>query len=367
MKKLLLVLITVVAVSATVFAGCAEPEPEPTPAPKPAPAPAPEPAKPITIKFGTDLPPVLPPVLGLHWWADEVTKATEGRVTVEMYPASSLCTQDAALESVLTGVADMYLLSISSHRKIFPITDITGLPGVGFPDETLEVNTAHMNTFFELLDKFPAAAAEYKDFGPMFLYIIYSEAYLMSKPEIRVPKDISGLKVGSNGIRLELVEMLGGAPVTDIPPLAYEKLQTGVTEATFAAISAVHDFQLFEVTDYALDVPFGGGGMPCVINKDSWNKIPAKDQQIMRDLAPEAAKVSHVALADLNTLSWQEMVDFEMKVTATAEERALWDAEFAKLWDEWINQAVAAGMTKSDAQALFDWWKGKSDAEWAKQ
>jgi TRAP-type C4-dicarboxylate transport system substrate-binding protein len=367
MKKFLLVILVCVFAGTFILAACGETSTTTTtPTTAPPSSPASTPVEPVVIKFGTDLPPTLPPVVGLHWWADEVTKATEGRVTVEMYPASSLCTQDAALESVLTGVADMYLLSISSHRKVFPISDITGLPGVGFPDETLEANTAHMNTFFELLDKYPAAAAEYKDFGPMFLYIIYSEAYLISKPEIRVPEDIKGLKVGSNGIRLELVEMMGGAPVTDIPPLAYEKLQTGVTDATFAAISAIHDFQIYEVTDYALNVPFGGGGMPCVINKDTWNKISAKDQQIMKDLAPQAAERSHVALADLNTLSWQEMVDFDMKVTATAEERALWDAEFAKLWDEWIDHAVAAGMSKSDAQNLLDWWKSKSDAEWVK-
>jgi len=362
-KKLLLILVTVVVVSTAVFAGCAEPAPEPSPAPTP--APTPEPVKPITIKFGTDLPPVLPPVLGVHWWAEEVTKATEGRVNVEMYPASSLCTQESALESVLSGIADMYLLSVSSHRKVFPVNEISGLPGVGFPDETLEANTAHMNTFFELLKKYPSAAAEYKDFGPMFFYIIYSESYLMSKgKEVRVPADLNGMKVGSNGIRQELAEKMGAAPVTDIPPLAYEKLQTGVTEATFAAISAVHDFQLYEVTDYAFDLPFGGGGMPCVINKDTWAKISPQDQQIMMDLASEGAKISHQALADLNTLAWQEMDDFGMRVTPTKEEAALWEEQFKILWDAWVAENEANGVT--EATEILNWWKGESDKAWAK-
>jgi TRAP-type C4-dicarboxylate transport system substrate-binding protein len=300
----------------------------------------------------------------VHWWAEEVTKATEGRVKVDMYPASSLATQAAALESVLSGVCDMYLLSISSHRKVFPITDITGLPGAGFPDDTLEANTAHMNAFFELLKKYPAAAAEYKDFGPMFFYIIYSEAYLISKPEIRVPADIKGMKVGSNGIRIELVEKLDGAAVTDIPPLAYEKLQTGVTVATFSAISAIHDFQLYEVTEHVLDVPFGGGGMPCVINKDTWNKISPQDQQIMKNLATEGAKRSHIALADLNNLSWQEMADFGMKETATPQQTALWEEQFKVLWEEWIAGNEAAGVT--DARDIFNWWKGEADKAWGK-
>jgi TRAP-type C4-dicarboxylate transport system substrate-binding protein len=322
--------------------------------------------KSVTIRYGTDLPPHMAPVVGQHWWAEQVTKNTEGRVKVQMYPASSLSTAQAALQNVLTGVCDMYMLSASVHRKFFPITSLIGLPGVGFPDDTLEANTAHMNTFFKLLQKFPAAAAEYKDFGPLFFYVIYSESYLISKgKQLRVPADVKGVKVGSNGIRMELMEKLGAVPVTDIPPTAYEKLQTGVTQASFVAISAFHDFQLFEVSDYVLDVPFGGGGHPIVINKDTWNKISPQDQQIMKELAIEGAKISHTTLADLNTLSWKEAVDKGMRVSATKEERKLWENAFKKLWEDWIAQNEASGV--KDARDILYFWKSAADKEWAKQ
>ena len=85
--------------------------------------------KSITIRYGTDLPPHLPPVVGQHWWAEQVTKKTEGRVKVQMYPARSLSTQESSLQNVLTGVADMYMLSTAVYRKFFPITSLIGLPG----------------------------------------------------------------------------------------------------------------------------------------------------------------------------------------------------------------------------------------------
>ena len=320
--------------------------------------------KSLTIRYGTDLPPQLAPVVGQHWWAEQVTKMTEGRVKVQMYPASSLSTQQQSLQNVLAGVADMYMLSTTAYRKFFPIASLNGLPGVGFPDDTLEANTAHMNTFFALLQKYPAVAAEFKDFGPLFFYVIYSESYLVSKGKrIRVPADVKGMKVGSNGIRLELMEKLGAAPVTDIPPTAYEKLQTGVTQATFAAISAFHDFQLFEVSDYVLDVPFGAGGHPIVVNKNTWNKISPKDQEIMKELAVEGAKKSHIALADLNSLSWKEMIDKGMRTTATKEERKLWENEFKELWEYWISQNEKAGI--KEARDIFNFWKSASDKAWA--
>jgi TRAP-type C4-dicarboxylate transport system substrate-binding protein len=321
--------------------------------------------KQIVIRYGTDLPPHMPPVVGQHWWADEVTKRTEGRVKVQISPASSLVNQAAAIEAVLSGVADMYMLSTAVHRKTFPITSIMSVPGAGFPDDTLEANTAHMNTFFELLKKYPAAAAEYKDFGELFFYVIYSESYLISKrKKILVPSDIKGMKVGSNAIRMELVSRIGAAAVDDIPPLAYEKLMTGVTEASFVAISAWHDFKLYEVTNYVLDLPFGGGGHPIVINKATWNKISPQDQQIMKELAPEGARRSHQALADLNKKSWIEAADKGMKVSLTEKERKLWEDEFKVQSEKWIAEREALGI--KDMRDIFNFWKAAVDKAWAK-
>ena len=321
--------------------------------------------KQIVIRYGTDLPPHMAPVVGQHWWAEEVTKRTEGRVKVQISPASSLVNQQAAVEAVLSGVADMYMLSTAVHRKTFPITSIMGVPGAGFPDDTLEANTAHMNTFFELLKKYPAAAAEYKDFGELFFYVIYSESYLISKrKKILVPSDIKGLKVGSNAVRMELVNRIGAAPVEDIPPLAYEKLMTGVTDATFVAISAWHDFKLYEVTNYVLDLPFGGGGHPIVVNKATWNKISPQDQQIMKELAPEGARRSHQALADLNRKSWIEAADKGMKVTPTDKEKKLWEDEFKVTWEKWIADREAAGI--KEMRDIFNYWKSTVDKAWMK-
>lgn len=322
-------------------------------------------SNPVLIRYGTDLPPHMPPVVGQHWWAEEVTKRTQGRVKVEMYPASSLSTQAAALQNVLSGVCDMYMLSTGVHYKAFPLSSITVLPGVGFADDTVESNMAHMQTFMELLKRYPPFAAEYKDFGAVVFYVIYSQTYLISKGKpIRVPSDLKGLKVGCGGIRVELVTKLEAAPVMDIPPTAYEKLQTGVTQATFVAASAALDFKLYEVANYILDVPFGGGGHPIVINKDTWNKISAEDRKLMVELGVEAARISHKAIAELNRKAWKEMEARGMKVAATKEERRQWEERFKELWEEWIAKNEARGI--KEAREIFNFWKNAADKTWAR-
>jgi TRAP-type C4-dicarboxylate transport system substrate-binding protein len=246
---------------------------------------------------------------------------------------------------------------------LFPVTTIPAIPGAGFPDDTLEANTAHTNTFFELLDKFPAAAAEFEQFAPMFFYIVYSQSYLISKnKKVTVPTDLKGMKVGSSGLRMDFVSKFGSAPVTDMPPTAYEKLQTGVTDASFVAVSAAKDFKIYEVTNYILDVPFGGGGMPIIMNKNTWNKISPEDQQLMKELAVEGSRMSNEAIAENTRDAWQLLTDKGMKVTVTAEERALWDKEFAVLWEEYIQQNEAAGVT--NAREIFNFWKAAADKAW---
>jgi len=385
MKKLFMAFLALLMITALVMSGCAQSSPSsapatskaPAPAPAssaPAPAPAtsaapassaaaPKPAGQVIIKYGHDLAPTNAPVAGLNWWAEEVTKRTEGRVKIELYPASTLATQVDGLEAVRSGMADMYYISLTTHRKFFPITSITQVPGIGFPDDTPAANEAHAATFLQMLQKYPAAAAEFKDFAPVFFYIIYSESYLLSKnKKITTPTDIKGMKIGSSGIRLDFINKMGGAGVTDVPPTAYEKMQTGVTDGAFAAISAVHDFKIYEVAKYVFDLPFGAGGMVQLINKKSWDKISPQDQKIMMDLAPQASSISSKSIGDLNASSWKEVEGMGKRTSPTKDEKALWDKEFQALWEQYIKEAEAAGF--KDARDLFNWWKSQSDKAW---
>jgi TRAP-type transport system periplasmic protein len=375
MNKIFSGILASLLIAALIITGCSQTPSSPSPkAPAAVPASsvaastqasAPKPAGQIVIKYGHDLTPDMAPISGLNWWAAEVTKRTEGRVKVDLYPSSTLATQADGLEAVRSGVADMYYISVTTHRKFFPISSIVQVPGIGFPDDTPAANEAHAAAFLEMLKKYPAAAAEFKDFAPVFFYVIYSESYLASKSKkVSAPADIKGMKVGSSGIRLDFINKIGGAGVTDVPPTCYEKMQTGVTDAGFAAISAVHDFKIYEVSKYVLDLPFGAGGMVQLINKKTWDKISPQDQKIMMDLAPQASSISSKTIGDLNAASWKEVEGMGKRSTVNKDEKALWDKEFQALWEQYIKEAETAGF--KDARDLFNWWKSQSDKAWVK-
>lgn len=319
-------------------------------------------AKSVILRVGYDVPPITAPGKGIEFWAREVTKETSGRVVVETYPAGALGGQNTGVEMLLGGVVDAYMLSIASNRKQFPISSIITLPGLGFPD-TFAGQMDHVNTYMGLIDKYPAFAREYKDLEMVF-HIVYSNAYLFTaKKEIRTPADVRGLKIGATGIRLQLSEMVGGAGVFTTPPQTYQNMQTGVINGVFINWGPIMEFNLYEVVGCALEQEFGGGGLPLIMSKRSWNKLSTEDQQISRKVAKEAQKVALQEMADTVDIGRKLFLDAGHNlITPNEQEKKLWEDKMAILWNKWINDNKAAGVV--DAEAIFNEWRNASRISW---
>jgi len=310
----------------------------------------------MTVKLGYDTPP--PTGLGVpaDFFAKEVTARTEGRVTVETYPAGTLSTMASSLESLRAGVADAYVISFGANREEFPVLSFTGLPGLDFFPHTNELLKMETDTVREIIDKFPAAAEELE--GLKMLYsCTYTSAVLMGKgDQIRTPAGIKGKKAGVDAYRQDLVQYLEGAPVFTIPPMMYEQLQTGVVDCIMVAWGASMDWQLQELVDYVYNLDFGGGQLPCVISMDVWNKISPQDQQIMIEVAAEAEQVNRDFVTGQIPKAKQLWKDTGIPIVApTAEELTQWRAAFEVVWDEYTNEINKGA---PDIDKILDYWKG---------
>lgn len=337
MKKLFIIPILVILVIGLFLGSCGEEE-----------------TKPMTIKLGYDIPP--PTSLGTpsEYFAEQVTQRTEGRVTVETYPAGTLSTMESSLESLRAGVADAYVISLGANRDAFPVLSFTGLPGLDFFPHTEELMKEEVNTLRAIIDKYPGAAEELEGFKLLYS-CTYTSAVLMGKGDpILTPDGIAGKKVGADAYRQDLVEYLNGAPVFTIPPMMYEQLQTGVIDVTTVAWNAAHDWQLQELVDYVLDFSFGGGQLPCVLRTDIWDKISSKDQKIMMEVAAEADQVNRDFIKGQLPEARQLWVDTGIEViTPNAQQIAAWETAYKVIWDQYleINKDV------KDIDKIFDYWK----------
>lgn len=319
-------------------------------------------AGPIKLRIGHDLPPFTTPGMGIDTWAKEVNKRTEGRVVVEVYPASTLSEQRSGIDMLEAGVADGYMVSIGVHRQLFPVSSVTGLHGLGFPD-TFEGHMAHAETFRTFIDKYPAFGKEYKNYKLIFDIINSNSILLSANKEIHVPGDVKGLKVGGTGRGLEFVKMLGGAGVFCVPPQAYQKLQTGVIDAVPIHFLAIGEFKVYEVAKNALDISFGQAELPLLMTRSSWDKIPEKDQKIIMEAARAGQEVAFKAAAERTLKGREAFLGAGGKIVIpNEEEMSLWEKEFSKVWEDWIAENEAAGVT--NAREILNAWKSNAHNAW---
>jgi TRAP-type C4-dicarboxylate transport system substrate-binding protein len=337
MKKLVIISSLIILVMGLFLGSCGEDE-----------------TKPMTIKLGYDTPPTTNIGVPAEFFAEEVTKRTEGRITVETYPVGTLSTQASSLESLRAGVADAYLVSINSNLDAFPITSFTGLPGLDFFPYTKEKMKIEADTIREMMDKYPAVKKEFEGF--IFLYTnCYSSAVIMGKGDpVRLPSAVKGQKVGADGYREDLVEYLQGAPVHTIPPMMYEQLQTGVLDLTTVAWGAAMDWQLQELVDYAIDISWGAGQLPVLMNESVWDQISSKDQDIIMEVAAEAEAVNREEVYKVIPQAQQIWRDAGVEIiTPTDAEMAEWVAAFSVIWDEYLEMNKDA----KDIDKILQAWK----------
>jgi TRAP-type C4-dicarboxylate transport system substrate-binding protein len=323
-----------------------------------------QPPKPITVKLGYDTPP--PTGLGVpaEFFAKEVTARTNGRVTVQTYPAATLSTQASSLESLRAGVADAYVLSLNSYQDAFPVLQFTGMPGLDFFPDTNQQMEDEVNTMLDIINKYPDAADELA--GLHFLYSnTYTSNILMGKGDpILVPADMNGKKIGASGLLQDVISSCGGTPVAMIPPEMYQNIQTGVVTDTLVAWGAALDWQLQELVKYVLDMSFGGGQLPTVMTDTTWNKISPQDQQIVTQVAAEAEQVNRDFVTKQIPQARQKWADAGIPlIKPTADQKAQWIQKFSVVWDKYIATNKAAGVT--DIDAIFNEWKTAAEASQA--
>jgi TRAP-type C4-dicarboxylate transport system substrate-binding protein len=308
---------------------------------------------PITLKLGYDTPPTTGLGVPAEYFAKEVTSRTNGRVTVQTYPAGSLVTQGTSLEALRTGVADIYVVSLGSNLDSFPILNFTSLPGLSFYPDGPADNKAETDTLRAIIAKYPAAQDEIKGLK-MLWSDTYTTAVLMGKKQIKVPADMVGVKVGVDGMRQETTTTIGGVPVFTIPPQMYQQIQTGVVDSVEVAWGAALDWQLQEQVKYVLDWSFGGSQLPVFMSESAWNKISSQDQKIVMDVAALAEQQNRDFIQGQIPQARAKWATAGVTIyQPNAAEQQLWLQKYQQVWDSYLTRNKGV----KDIQSIFNDWK----------
>ncbi|HEX5093879.1 MAG TPA: TRAP transporter substrate-binding protein [Burkholderiales bacterium] len=308
----------------------------------------------ITLKLHHFLPPKSPAhVKMLEPWAQDVEKASGGKVKIEIYPSMALGGKPPELiNQVRDGVVDIVWTVNGYTPGLFPRSEVFELPFVHTNNPTA-TNLAMRDMFLS-----GAIADDFSSVKVMFLHVHAGQAIHMAEKEVHTPDDLKGLKMRiPTRTGAWIIEALGAAPVAMPVPALPQALSKKVVDGAFIPWEIIPPLKLQDVTKYEIEGPnrtrFGTTTFQVSMNKNTWAKLPADVQKAFEANNGEA-RVRAVGKV------WTDSEDVGINVAVKAGNKhiVLTDAQLAEfkaklepVVQRWTDEVKGKGV---DGKALVD-------------
>lgn len=305
-----------------------------------------------TILFNSFIPPTHP-INGrvLKPWVADIEKATQGRVKIDMPPAS-LAAAPQQMDAAVKGIFDMgYMFHGLMENKV-KLSQLAHLPGVNTTSKGSSI------ALWRTYEKFFKSADEYKDVHLLGLFVFYPGTIFGIKGPVNSVADIKGTKIyGLPGVPATLLEAAGGGVVAAPAVRSFEIISGGTVDAFVGYAPAdAFAFKTLQYAKHVTDLP-GGVTAPSFalfINKKKWDSLTPADRDAITKLSGEALSARFGAM---------DAVDDKVRADAAAQgtsfkpASAAFAAEMAKLAEPmvqgWLKDARAAGVDGAAALAFY--------------
>jgi TRAP-type C4-dicarboxylate transport system substrate-binding protein len=349
MKRIIVIISIALILSAIILGGCAEPEPVPAPAPAPSPAPAPTPApeKPIELRFATFIPPMDVYAEQMGLWADELTAATSGRITVTFYHAESLVKMPDLLNAVDAGTADFAMIDANMTPERLALSGVMTLPML------FKRGSQAQQTMWALLEK-------YKEFRDEFYP---SKVIWCHNPG---PTQLCGTKPMTNldelkGIKIAVVTPweamsfteLGMVPVSMGPTEMYTAVERGVVDAASGDFNQDFIWKIYEITKYRTgNVELTQRVSPIIMNIETYENLPADLKPIFDEVTDGLrwSRESGLAYEAFDAFTTEEIKKYDETAGNPPfyylpdAEKQKWLEKVLPVRDKWVNEMEAKGL-----------------------
>src|SRR5437660_11841960 len=218
----------------------------------------------------------------LQVWANDVEKATNGRVKFTMLPKHPSA-PPGTFDAVRDGLVDLSFVTASytPARHILPL--MPELPGSG--DTALANSIAYSRTHWKHFHKL----GEYKGVKLLGVFT-HGPGQMFTKKPVKSIADVQGLKIRTGGgIAEQVAKALGASAFVQPAPEAYELLSSGVADGVFFPMESIISFKLDTVLEQATLFPGGmySSSFGFFMNEDKWNKLPRQDQEAIEKISGE--------------------------------------------------------------------------------
>ncbi len=220
-----------------------------------------------------------------EWVGEEFEKATEGRYSIEVYPASSLGKETDINEGLGLGTVDIiYTGQLFAGLSFGPVA-IGGAPFM-FRDYDHWEKFRSSDLFDELADGYLDASGNH-----IVAMTYYGERHVTSNKEINTPEDMAGLKIRVPDAPLYMMfpRAVGANPAPIAFAEVYLALQQGVVDAQENPLPTIEAKKFHEVQDYIVLTGHITDALLTIIGGPTWDSMDEADRDVLIDLIEQAA------------------------------------------------------------------------------
>lgn len=240
----------------------------------------------LVLKAGFSTAASDPRVVATELFKEEVEKATEGRIIIEIHPDGELGADSELISGIVNGDVDITASSAGNFANYDPNVGITAFPFLfndfdeawEFVDGPIEVEAEK--------DLYKGNIKVLGHYDNGFRCVTTTEEY----GPVESVADMQGMVIRTpeNQIVMQTMMLLGAQPkVLDFTKLK-DALKKGEFDAQENPIPVIYNNGLYEVqknlaiTNHSYDV------MLFVIRQDIWDRLSESDRQILADAAAKA-------------------------------------------------------------------------------
>lgn len=258
-------------------------------------------------------------------------EASNGNVTVELYPNGQLGSLAENMESMRIGDLEMCGLTDSTVASAIPEFNLIGLPFLW-----TSIDSAHEaldGDFGDYMTNLMHEKLGFKNFG--YLDVGFRNI-TNSKKEIKVPDDLKGLKIRTmtNELHVEYFNALGAIPTPMSFTELFTALQQGTVDGQENPTALIYNNQIYEVQKYMTVSEHVWTSTPFVIAENFYNGLPQDIQAAIAEAAANTIAYQREMITDQNQSLIKNIEDAGTQVTElTPDEKQLFqDVAMNSVW-----------------------------------
>jgi TRAP-type C4-dicarboxylate transport system substrate-binding protein len=280
---------------------------------------------------------------GAQRFADRVSEATNGELTIVLHPGAALGFKGPELlRSVAEGQLSVAEVPTGMVEGDAPVVALTAQPFVS-------TNAFEQRLLYQLSK--PTYAKVLKKFNQFTLYTsVWPFSGIYTQRPVASEADLKGLKMRVyDGTGLAFGEATGIAarkmPFSEV----YPAMKAGLLDSMYTSSVSGVDAKAWEVLKYFTPINIVGPVNMVNVNIDAWNKLPKKIQETVLEIAAEMEDEMWNLAGDMDRKSRETLKENGMIINTVKKPfRKELDAIGVQLRKEWVSKAG------KEAQQILD-------------